>query len=384
MSRFILNLACTLGFACGSLRAQTGGDELPAVSPQVAAMLAGKSVWSSKATVGTSYGYKDNLLLSHADAERSSFARGSLEYSLVRIPAARFDFSSAAQLEGTHYFSGETVEDEARVFLLSEAGFRPRESLKFALPIAGYYWDQVFDQSETELERLVSELKVAGISIGPSLRWWMRPTWWAEVQGVFERKRYDDGANDGDVGEGNASIGWTPHERFEVSLTASRRWRDFDSRTQYNSAGRAILDTQLKIAEREAAARVEYAWDAARRWESVLRASFRDYADNGPGFFNFKERRIDHELEWTGEKWAAQLSGAAARIDYGVQKIGLGIAPPPRVRDEFSARLRLERKFGERWLGFAEYSWERNRSNDVIASYTVNEGLLGARWSWEK
>jgi hypothetical protein len=28
--------------------------------------------------------------------------------------------------------------------------------------------------------------------------------------------------------------------------------------------------------------------------------------------------------------------------------------------------------------------WERNRSNEVIASYYLNEGLLGIRWSWEK
>jgi hypothetical protein len=46
--------------------------------------------------------------------------------------------------------------------------------------------------------------------------------------------------------------------------------------------------------------------------------------------------------------------------------------------------VRLERKLSARWTLVANYSWERSRSNDAIASYTVNEGLLGARWSWDK
>jgi hypothetical protein len=36
------------------------------------------------------------------------------------------------------------------------------------------------------------------------------------------------------------------------------------------------------------------------------------------------------------------------------------------------------------WGVFAAYKWERWRSNDRIASYVMNEGLLGLRWSWEK
>jgi len=54
------------------------------------------------------------------------------------------------------------------------------------------------------------------------------------------------------------------------------------------------------------------------------------------------------------------------------------------VKEEFSAQLRVERKLGERWTIYTEYNWERNRCNDPIASYNMNEGLLGVRWSWEK
>jgi hypothetical protein len=54
------------------------------------------------------------------------------------------------------------------------------------------------------------------------------------------------------------------------------------------------------------------------------------------------------------------------------------------VRDEFTGKFLLERKLGSRWTIFSSYSWQRVRSNDVVASYVVNEGLLGLRWSWDK
>jgi hypothetical protein len=62
----------------------------------------------------------------------------------------------------------------------------------------------------------------------------------------------------------------------------------------------------------------------------------------------------------------------------------VGINPPGRLKDEFVADLHIERQVAKRWTVFGGYSWERCRSNDEFASYSVNEGLLGVQWSWEK
>jgi hypothetical protein len=64
--------------------------------------------------------------------------------------------------------------------------------------------------------------------------------------------------------------------------------------------------------------------------------------------------------------------------------VGFGLDPAARLRDEFSADVRVEHQWSERWTVFGQYAWERSRSNDRFASYVVNEGLLGVRWSWEK
>jgi hypothetical protein len=74
----------------------------------------------------------------------------------------------------------------------------------------------------------------------------------------------------------------------------------------------------------------------------------------------------------------------AKRVEFDVQTVGFGLAPPPRIKDEFLGELRVERSLGRRWTVLAGATWERTRSNDTVASYVVNEGLLGLRWSWEK
>jgi hypothetical protein len=140
----------------------------------------------------------------------------------------------------------------------------------------------------------------------------------------------------------------------------------------------------LKIAEREGEFRFDIAWDEAARWQTTTRASLLDYRDNGSGYFNFREQRVAQELEWDAEPWLVSIAGSASRIDYEAQKVGLGIDPPARLRDEYGGRFQVARKLNSRWTIYGGYTWERCRSNDPLASYTVNEGLLGMRWSWEK
>lgn len=384
--RFIATFLCTLGAAQPLVLAQAAGgrtsdDEAMA---ELTALLATQSTWSVSAALDASYGYRDNLLLSSAEEERSAFARGVAELMVLRFPTGPLEYTFFAQGERTRFLDGETVDHEARAWVQSELGYRLGDAVRLALPVTGYYSDQVFDVSDTEVERTIAELTVRGAMVAPMARWSLGRSWWVEAQATGERKRYDDGANDGTVGEGAVRLAWIRGERLEVRLGAARRWRNFDSRLRYSAVGREILDSELKIAEHELQLRFDVAWDEARRWRTSTRASELHYRDNGSGYFNYRERRIDHELEWAGERWRVRLGGSAARIDFGVQTVGLSLHPPARIKDEFTAELLVERTLSKRWTIFAGYEWERSRSNDLLASYRVNEGLLGVRRSWEK
>jgi hypothetical protein len=163
-----------------------------------------------------------------------------------------------------------------------------------------------------------------------------------------------------------------------------RRWRNFDSRAQYSAAGRELAGTHLKIAEQEFEARADVTWDKAAHWQTMTRVNALDYRDNGSGYFNYGEHKVGQEVEWKSGDWYVRALGSISRVKFHVQTVGFGIDPPARVEDEFATELRVERKLGRDWTVFAEYNWTRTRSNDPIASYVVNEGLLGLRWSWEK
>ena len=384
--RFALLVLCATGLVrgLGAASASSASGTASALPPELAAWLAAQPTWSASATADLSYGYKDNLLLSHLDGERSAFARGSVSLLILRVPTGSFDASSYVQADGTRYFSGRTVDYDAKVWTQTELAYRLGDTFKFSLPITGYYSDQVFDVSDTEIERLVAKLKVTGGMLSPAVRWNFGPRWWIEAQANGERKRYADETNDARVGDGVVRLSWKPTQRIEARVIGSQRWWNFERRTQYTAAGRALAGTHLKTFEREGQARIEITWDQAARWQTYTRLSRIDYRDNGTGYFNYREKKAAQELRWKNECWLVRVEGIARRIDFGVRTVGFGINPPPRIKDEYSAELRVERMLDQRWTLLAGYAWERSRSNDVFASYRVNEGLLGLRWSWEK
>ena len=355
--------------------------ELPA---DVAALLATPSAWTGTASLQTGFGYKDNIFLSHTGAESSTLARAGIEALMWHLPRGRVDYFAFVNAEETRYFTSPDVDHEAQVFAQGEWRYRIGDVFKFTLDGQGYYLDQIFDVSDTEVKRDVAELKVAGATIGPTLRWVFWPGWSIEVQGTGRREVYHDGLNNNRAGEGAVRLGWRPGTRFEGSVGGTGRQRDFDRRTQYDSGGRALDGTLLKIAEREGELRCDVTWDAAARWKTTTHAGTLYYRDNGSGYFNYHQRKLEQTLEWTTDKWLVRLEGSARRLEFEEQTVGLGINPPARIKEEFIAQLRVERKISARWTAFAEYDWERSRCNDPIASYLVRQEMLGAKWSWEK
>ena len=382
LTRIALSLACAAGVAStGHAQSDSIRDSRTA---ELDAFLAKFPKWNVSSAVAASYGFKDNLLLSFTAPEKSPFVRGSAEFMLWRIPQDQFDFSFFGEVAATNYTAGKTVQDDAKVWLRTEPGYRVGETLALSLPITGFYYDQVFDVSDTEVERLVAELKVTGVMVGPQVRWDFHPSWWIEAQGVAQRKRYDDHTYDADIGEGVVRLGWARWGWLETYVSGAQRWRDFDTRSQFSAAGRELLGTSLKISEREGEFGFEITWDESARWKTETRASLLEFRDNGSGYFNYREQRVAQELKWTAKHWEVRLAGSASRLDFDVQTVGIGINPPAQVRDEFAGELQVDRKLSDRWTIFGGYTWERSRSNDPIASYRVNEGLLGMRWSWEK
>jgi hypothetical protein len=381
-------LALLAAFAGVGARLCAQGAAAPAantgLTPSASALLAMPSRWSAVASLEAAYGFKDNLLLSSTAEERSAFARGVAEAFWLYVPPGPLNYSVYTHAQGTQFFSGRSVNDESSVWVRSEVGWTIAGAWKFSLPVTGLFDHRVSDVSDTEVERLVAEQKVAGIIAGPTLRWTIRPELWIEAQAGGERKSYEDGVNDGRVGTTEARMGWVVSERAEVQILGTRNWRSFDSRAQYSASGRELFGTALKIAEAEGRLRLDFKWDRKGNWRTNSEIGLRNYRDNGSGYFSLREKKAEQEIEWKNDHWLVRLRGAARRLNFSVQTVGISINPPPRIKDEYEVGLNVERKLSDRWTFLGSYAWERARSNDKVASYVVNEGLLGVRWSWER
>ena len=382
LSRWTCAGLLALALARGEQAVTAGSSaELP---PEIAALLANQSSWNNTASVQVSLGYRDNLLLSHVNTEGSGFVRGGVETFLWHPPRDRIDYFAFISADGTRYFSGQTVDHEAIATAQAEWRYRIGDVFQFNADLQGYYLDQIFDFSDTEVQRVVAEQKISGVTIGPTIRWSFLPSAWIEAQGVAKRETFRDGLNNSRIDEATARLGWHSGKRLELIAAAAARRRDFDHRVQYSIGGRPLTGTALLINEREGELRLNATLDRTGHWKTTTRASTLRYFDNGSGYFNYHEHKLTQKLEWSAGDWLVQFQGRAKRLDFDRRTVGLGIAPPPRIKDEFSAELHVELKLSARWTALAEYRWERNHCNDSIASYKMNEALLGARWSWEK
>jgi hypothetical protein len=338
------------------------------------------------------FGYKDNLLLSYSGKEKSAFARGGVDAMWWRLPQGHVDYLMMTSAEHTQYFSGTTIDYEANAFLRGEWRYQSEDRFKVSLRAQGYYLDQVFDVSEIDFgvsdpsfRREIAELKLTGATLGPILRWTIVPWGWVEAEAFAIRDTYDDGANDARVEHGALRFGWRPDTQWELTIGGHERRRRYDDRAQLSISGERVLEgTHLETRERQGSVSLGVVWGDAKQWTSTTRAILVHYVDNGSGYFNYRQRGVEQEIEWFNKKWLIQIEAAAARREFEVQKVGIGIVRPGRIKEQFSATARIERSLSDRYTVFAEYAWERSRSNEAVASYVVNEGLLGVRWSWEK
>lgn len=378
----------------GAQNSTAAADQL---SAELAALLAHQSAWTTSLHVEASSGYDDNLLLSESNPERSGFARAGVQSLLWHVPEHRSDYFVFLNGESTRYFTGKTVHGQSQAFTGVEWRYRRENAFSVTLDAQGYYIDQIFDISDTSIQRVVAELKVAGAKVGPTFHWDLARSMWLEASAKASRENLDEivvasGADTRDrtrVTEPLMRIGWHPADRFELSVSATQRNRRYATHPRYTITGK--VDTGvLTIHEFENEARAVVEWGGDRHWKTTTRIGQLRYLDNGSGYLNYTQPFLAQEVEWSVGRWLVHSEATARRKTYGHQTENHpGELPgtavlPALLKEEYDAELRVERGLGGAWTIYAEYQWERTRSNDVIAGYRVNEGLLGVRWSWEK
>lgn len=351
----------------------------PAVAPAAAPEPVRVSPWAYAGSLRTALGWRDNLLLSPFAPLGRAFGRAELEAFALRERGA-WQALAFVNGEALRYFAPPPETDgEQQWFGHAEVRWRPRPAWLAALKADAFWQDAVIDLSDTEAVRTIAPTRVRG-AFATAAGQVPLPAGFA-LEPLVQVKRTDYRTFPGDYDETKtgARLAWRRGDAFGVSAAWFGHRRAYAERAQFTAGGRALPGTRLRFEQRHAEVRATAAWSAGGAWRAALTAGRMENRDGASGFFDYDQKRARLETEWQRGAWRVVFDGEAKRMDYRGQTVGAGTAPPPRIGDSFEITLRAERELSDRWTVFAEYGWERSRSNETGFSYRANTGLAGVQ-----
>lgn len=355
------------------------------LSPEEEALLAALlgSPWQHTTSLRGAVGWRDNVLLSPFRPIERLFGRVELESLWMRLLGAHAEFVSFLNGDVLRYFSPTTdTSGEHLWFAHAELRWDAAAPLRLAAKADAFLQDSVLDLSETEGSRLVAPTRSRGAFATLSARVALPARFSLEPLVQVKRTDYREFPGDYDETVAGLRAEWTSGQRWRAALAGHERWRRYADRPNYTAGGRALPETRLRFRQRDAEAKLGFDWNRHGRWSAQLAAGWLQNRDRASGFFDYDQKRARLELTWSAQPWRVLLSGEARRVNYLVQTVGIGIAPPPRIEDAFDTRTRVERSLGLQWSVFAEHAWERSRSNAAEFSYRANTVLAGAQWTF--
>lgn len=339
--------------------------------------------WELTGNFRTAVGFKENVLLSAIHADDSAFTRNEAEVFWWLLPTERFEALAFANVAHTRFHDSADNPRELQAFAHGEARWFATPTLQATAVAEGYQLDQVFDLSANSAERVTEQLSVKGGLISTFARWDFLPRTWLELKPTIQRDRYRDGSDDNNQQVGRVTLGRSWRDgRIELTLAGQLLRRDYLYRPRFTAGGRPLFGTDLRFEQREGELNLTVIWDRARHWSTITVATRGDNRDNGEGYFDYRRHSLRQELVWKSKPWRVRLVGRATRYDYVTQEAGIGINPPKRIKEEYLAQARIERRLTERAMLFVDYLWERSRSNFPMTSYKVKTALAGVDWAF--
>ncbi len=386
--RFAINFAAVATFTV-VLSAQTAAPTTAAAAgglpPELQAELDAlqSAVWQPTAQVRASLGWRDNVLLSPFAPIERAFVRGEVEAMLWRPMHNRWEFLSFLNADVLRYFPPPVeTGGEQQWSLHLEERWRAADSLRVSLKATGYQHDMVIDLSETEATRVVAPTRVRGGFITLVSRFTLPAGFTFEPLGRVKRTDYREFAGDYDESMAGARMEWRRGADLVLSAAVFEHHRRYAERVQYTAGGRALPRTRLRFEQRVGELKAGTGWQARGDWNVTGTVGWLENRDEASGYFDYDQKKARLELGWASGPWRVTFDGETQRMEYLIQTVGAGIAPPARITDDHEVSLRLERQLDERWTLFAEYRWERSRSNELEFSYRANSALAGVQRSF--
>jgi hypothetical protein len=353
-------------------------DEQLELDAEIAALL--DSPWEHTVTIRTAIGYRDNLLLSAFAPVGRGFAQAEIEGFAWRLPLSKWEMIAFLNGSIARFFSPPAeTSGEQQWFGHGEFRWLPMKPLRLSLAGDIYYQDTVLDLSETQAVREVVPTRVHGALLGLGSRWDLPFGFSISPLVQVHRSLYHDFPGDYDEIKSGGRAEWKHAKGFAISAAYFERSRAYADRPAVTAGGRPLPGTQLHFHQHQGELKAADSWERFGRWSVAGTVSALENRDGASGYFDYREKRAELEIEWERTAWNVTLRGDAKRREYLVQTVGVGITPSRRVDDTLEVSARVARSWRKVWSVYLEERWERSRSNEEDFSYRANTSILGVQ-----
>lgn len=335
------------------------------------------SLWNYSGALRGSFGYKDNVLLGHTNAQGSAFWMSGAEIMVFRLPTHGWQFSFFADATDMRFFDSPSVDNEQVALAVAQLGKDFGNGWKSTVGLNYLFQNQVYDNSANYTNQTTVGV-IKGQTLTP--RWAVRKTFdpiWVEGE-LNATRQWLDSPLDSYWQFGPraaAGFGWGHGSELAISYQYSRL--DYDHREQVNAAGLLLTNTSLGLITHFIELSLTQVWDEKRHWQTITAAGFEATLDNGSGYYDYNSYRLSQRVRYRDEKWEVVAQARLNYYDYSKQTVS-ATDLTLRSKTMFTLVARAERKLTKHLAAQAGYAWDRSISNldfDDYQSGTVTGGL---------
>lgn len=352
-----------------------GLDEAAATAP--------RHQWLQQLALGTSGGWRDNVLLTERATYASAYLLTSLDWSVFVLPTdGRWSAYAVVQGEHEHFLEHrDTLADQYFVIGLLGFDYRVNPAWKTGLRVETVASDQVLGIAVSDFQ--TDAFQIAGLRHGitANIEWRPRERWRVSLAPTATRETYDLDGEDYTEAGGGITLHYEPG-RTKLALSTSLARRDYDERLVRTEFGFPDYGSELDWTIHETAFTARHAFDADEIWQARLRVSHRRIRDGEWGYDDHDRWAVAPALAYASERWDAELSAGWAHTDYPVQPVSLN----DLTRREYRSRhvsLRVARKLTVAWSVVGLLRHEEVRANRPGDAYRATRMELGLSWLFE-
>lgn len=336
--------------------------------------------WETDFSIGTSAGWKDNLLLTADHHLSSPFLRTTAEASWWRLAANQAPVALYTSFESDLHTASKIVPRETTGLAFLDAKSTPGpHGLQALFRLSYFYQNQVIDASADPTLQQPTVIEGHTTTAEFGLEQPLANPFIASLRFSGQRQILSAPLDPAWEAGPLASLAWTPSKTTEFTLTGQLHRRWFDTKTTTDRSGYpSDPPTTLSLNVASLSLEARQTWGRQQQWRAVVKAGFEHSVDNGAGYHNNDRPLLSAELRWRPKGWEYQAQVRFSDWTYPIQTSD-PTSTTLRHRSTLRFRTQVSRSLGSHWRWHAEIERDQSAGNttgDPYTAHVISSGFL--------